>query len=306
MNLVLCPPNMTAPLDGANGRLGDRIHQLPAVRAVTHLGRTCVWPGDDLARAVFRSLPVSYVEADGAHAVLAWARRHAVRRVYCLYAPPKTTPQGREQDCQCVQQCAAVALGLASSATVTQPADLDPVGRVPLWKQLLLAVQPDLERTLDWPRLPFLTPRREDRHWATEFLERRAQGRPVLLLAPLAGAPTTTVPDSWWRELAGRFAHGLLVVPVHHTELGRAFSILGAVPNALILAVNLSRTAALAAGGSVHVIGSDGGRLNLISAARTRPVLALYRRWPASAWALPNVIPRGPDLTPGEALRVVT
>ncbi len=303
--LVLAPPNMTAPLGGANGQLGDRIHQLPAVRAVTEMARTTlVWPADILAREVFRSLPVTFVQEQDPQQVIAAAKRHGVEMVACLYTPPKATPPGRERDCLPVCQCDEIALRLEPTR-VFAPAVVDPAGRVPLWRVLLLAVRPDLEQSLAWPQLPFLLPEPADVAWAEEFLVRHAAGRPVLLLAPLAGSPEGSAPDDWWRELAALFYRRRIIVPVHDTEEESARRMLGGAANVQVVVAGVSRTAALAAGPGVHVIGIDGGRMNLMAVARTAGALAIFRCWPASAWGLPNVVARDIGLTPLEALRSV-
>ncbi|MDI7277095.1 MAG: hypothetical protein QME94_14060, partial [Anaerolineae bacterium] len=303
--LVLCPPNITAPLYGASGRLGDRIHQLPAVRAAVDLEEHAyLWPADDLGRQVFRGLPAEFIHTDDPAEVVRQARACGVTRVVSLYTPPKTIPMGRELDCERLVQCDQIALAL-QPVLQHGPLELDPKGRVPLWRRMLLAVTPGFEKSLAWPEPPFFAPRPEDRAWAEAYVGECARGRPVLLVAPLAGTSEGSVADWWWRDLAERFGHGWIIAPVHTDELAKAREMLGPGANVTVLEADVSRTAALAALRGVHVIGIDGGRLNLMAAARSAPVLAIFRLWPASAWALPNVIVRDTSLSPQEALQVV-
>jgi hypothetical protein len=305
--LVLCPPNMTVPNDGPKGVLGDRIHQLPALKAATDVyDRTYVWPNDPVARAVFESLQAAFLPGKESAKVIELAKTHGVGKVICLYADPSTCPPGRVQDCEILVKCHEIATAVAPG-NISMPNQLDPRGRVSLWKRLLMTVRPEVRQDLQWPTLPFLSPTSTgDRAWARDFVSQLAQpDEPVLVVSPLSGAPKGTVTPIWWEELVQLFHFGKIIVPVHDTEVARAETLFGGAQNVRVIAADISKTSSLAGVQGVHVLGVDGGRMNVLAASRSNGVLTIYGEWPAPAWAMPNVVTRGPDMTPYEALIAV-
>jgi len=308
--LVLCPRNMTAPLGGPEGFLGDRIHQLPAVRRVAEQFRpTFFWPADSVTGDIFpvaRATPLDAQTPEAAAAALAGG----VRAVFGLYADPTGAPAGEEPAGAHVRAAHAVAAALARrGAELRLPDTLDPRGRVPLWRRLYALVEPGAATEGSWPSPPILEPDGEARRWAERTLAALAQGRPVLVLSPFSGGAKGALPLRWWRSLAAAFAHGEVVVPFREPEEGaRARRLFRDMPHVHIVhAPSALQVAALAARPEVRAAGVDGGRTCNLAAASTRGVLAVFGpRWPASAWALPSMSVFGPKgryrLTPEEAM----
>jgi hypothetical protein len=120
----------------------------------------------------------------------------------------------------------------------------------------------------------------------------------------MQGGQKRTVEAQWWTTLAKLFHYGVIIVPVHESEKKTAEMIFAGMQNVRVIALDLIRTAALAATPGVHVLGVDGGTLNLLAAASPTGVLGIYGDWPASAWALPNVVVRSADISPDEAILI--
>ncbi len=79
--LVLCPQNMTAPRNGPNGFLGDRIHQLPAVAQATQLySQVYAWPEDAVTREVFQFLPVKFIRGQEPKEVIQEANELGIKK----------------------------------------------------------------------------------------------------------------------------------------------------------------------------------------------------------------------------------
>ena len=278
--LVLCPPNITAPNGGPCGVLGDRLHQLPSLRACRRLfPEVVIWPRDPITEQIFGG-PFLADETE-------------FDRAICLFADPAQRPA----DCAQLVEAVAIARRVATSRCLL-PARIDPRGERPVWRQLLDCIAPADDLTL-----PVYVPSEAAKTWAARFLTRIARDREVLLLSPFSGAPKYTVSREWWRALAGAFAPGIVLVPVQESEEPAAAEFFRGVDNVVIVVADIPQTAALAATPGLPVIGTDGGRLTLMAAARSEPVTGLFGLWPASAWAFPNVLAGDPRSTPEEALR---
>ncbi len=185
------------------------------------------------------------------------------------------------------------------------PEDLDPKGHIPIWRKLLATVRPRVKFDLQWPSVPFLVASKQHQSWAEEYVNRIVGSKPLLVVSPLSGAPKGVVDDQWWRALAKRFNYGMIIVPVHEKEIDKAKALFGDLSNVTVMAADLAQTSALAAHPAAHVLGVDGGKMNVLAASKPTGVLGLYGQWPASAWALPNVIARDSQITPDEAIMIV-
>jgi len=96
---------MTAPKNGPNGFLGDRIHQLSAVALATHLyARVYVWPEDAITSQVFQSLSVTFLQGQEIEDLVAEARSLDISRIVGLHADPSSTLPAREKDCAAVKK----------------------------------------------------------------------------------------------------------------------------------------------------------------------------------------------------------
>lgn len=310
--LALCPPNMTVPVGGPNGFIGDRVHQLAAIRAgVRMYGCVHVWPCDRAARAILTIRGADFISAECPDDVAAAAIRLGVDTVLCLYREPVDIPSGRQKDCLLVSQCEQV-VGLLRPhmKNIRRPEELDPKGNVFLWKRFLDVVCPETSGAGAVPTMPILVPDGEAVSWATEFLGSISPGGGVLVVSALSGTPrapggadaSRTVNDEWWRRLAGLFS-GPIIVPVPENDVPRAQAIFEGHSNVRIVATSIMQTAALAAAPGTRILGIDGGGFNLLASACPRKVVGLYGVWPASAWAMPNVMPLdADDVSPPEAL----
>jgi hypothetical protein len=312
--LVLCPDNMTAAYGGPNGILGDRIHQLPAVAWVAAHGKAFVWPNDAVVRDAFQYEPVQFCRGSTPEEVAREVWDAGVTTVHCLYAEPSRMPEEKRAHGARVLACQAV-VELLKAVTATAPDELDPRGEVPLWRQLYASVCPTAAETLAWPRPPFLVPTTAQVAEAAARVRSLAEDKPVIVASPLTGSPKDALDRDWWPRLAREFSAGHILVPVLPTEkeLAEAAAFFAGESNVTVFGADLAETASLAAVPGVHVIGNDGGRLNVLAAAHPVGVLAAYGDWPASAWALPHVVARAARfidgkrafLSPREALRTV-
>ena len=227
-----------------------------------------------------------------------------VTKVICLYADPSTRPFWRAKDCDMVEQCHVIATQVASH-NIFMPKELDPRGRVPLWRRLVATVRPVVEHDLKWLAVPFLLPNAQAKIWAQDCVRHNAQGKPVLIVSPMSGAPKGTVVEQWWWTLAKRFDYGIIIIPVHQSEVTKVQTLFGNLQNVKVVATDIAQAAGLAAIEGVHVLGVDGGRMNVLAASRRTGALCIYGEWPASAWAMPNVVARESDITPDEAIMAV-
>jgi hypothetical protein len=304
--LVLCPPNMTAPQNGPNGFLGDRVHQLPAVALATRLySHVYVWPEDPVTREMFQFLPVNFIQAKETDEVTKQAAELKITRSVCLYTDPSTCVPERAKDCETVKRCHEIAKRVTPTA-FSMPEKLEPKGQVPLWRRLYATVRPKTTVDLHWPSVPFLMPGTEHQSWAVGYVNLIAGDKPILIISPLSGAPKGVVDNQWWLALAKCFNHGVIIVPVHEAEVTKARAIFGDLQNVVVIAANIAQTAALAAFQGAHVLGIDGGKMNVLAASKPTSVLCLYgEEWPASAWAMPNVVVRDSNITPEEAIMAV-
>lgn len=312
--LVLTPPNMTAPLDGPNGVLGDRIHQLPTVTAVSRrFARTLVWPNDIQVQQLFQFVPVEFVRATTTTEVIAECRRAGVSQVFCLYADASDCHPARAE-CALLRQCDEIAAALAHHASVHRPDPgmPHPQSATPLWRLLLRSAFPDDAEPAAAGTAPFLALPAPYRVWADAFIEAQCKSQATLLVSPFSGAPKWALDEPWWRELVEQFSVGQVLVPVYGDgEIQAAQRLFGTAPNVTVFEASIVKTAALATSPVVRVIGNDGGRMNVMAAAHPGAVVTAYGLWPASAWALPNVhaFTRPPDgpppLTPTAALELV-
>lgn len=296
---------MTAPLDGPNGLVGDRVHQLPAVTHVARRhSRTLLWPLDAVTRQLYGHLGVEFVDTLDAAGVVEVARRVAVTRVFALFPDPAPTPPHRAADAAVVVLADAIAgtLGADGDVTVHRARGLDPRGRVPLWRRLYACTDSDRAARFAWPIAPFLEPDAAARDWARAALNRAAGTSPALVISPFSGGDKNALTGPWWLRLASMF-DGAVLVPVYgDREVRRARRLFTGVSNVQIVIADLAQAAALAADPRGHVLGIDGGRMMVLAAASSRGALAVFGRWPASAWALPNMVVRDKQLTPDEAL----
>ena len=305
--LILCPPNMTAPMNGPKGIVGDRIHQLPAVQEATSLfSEVFVWPEDAITRQVFQFLPKKFLQGKLPSEVVKEALELGINQLIGLYANPTTCLPSRMADCEMVLKCDEIAQEMKrSGASISIPIHLNPKGRIPLWRELLSTVRPQSKMDLLWPTVPFFRPSPEVCLWAEQYVDGIAEKRPVLVVSPLSGSPKGVVDNQWWCELAQLFGYGKLIVPVHEREIKKAEEIFNGLPNVGIIGADLAQTAALASLHNTHVIGIDGGIMNVLAAAKVTGVMGIYGEWPASAWAMPNVVVRDSDITPEEAIMTV-
>ena len=303
--LVLCPNNMTSPSNGPNGFLGDRIHQLPSVIVATQAySQVFIWPLDPFTKQVFQFLPVKFIQKNTPEGVFREATNLGIKMVIGLYAKPINLPTGREKDCETVNLCHEIAEKVTPENVVI-PNDLDPRGLIPIWQQLAITVRRQVNKKSKLPSLPFLSPTNEYRKWGVDLLNQKAKEKPVIVASPLSGGDKKTVNDQWWRELAKQYSHGHILVPVWEGYLQRANAIFGSQPNISVVSANIAQIAGLSSKNGVHVLGIDGGNMNVMAASRSTGVLTIYGEWPASAWAMPNVVVRDPSITPAEAIRDV-
>ena len=301
--LVLCPPNMTVSYDGPNGQLGDRIHQLPAVNAATKIySKVLVWPHDNFTSGIFRSLKLKFIMSNDIDAVRQEVSANSIDRCICLFSEPINIPENRKNDAKKVEMAYEISR-LFPRNNVSFPEDLNPRGQAPLWKKLLASVDVELQNTLRWPALPFFKPTEEDKQWAQEMKSEIGKDKPVIIASPFSGKPDETKPD-FWKGIAAKI-NGVIFLPVHSLDMPRAQNLFGEFDNVKIIEADFSRQAALASLPGTHVIGIDGGPMNVLAASRKEGVLAIYSNWPASAWALPNVTPRTPDISVKDALQAM-
>ena len=302
--LVLVPPNMTVPASGPNGFLGDRIHQFPSVHAVcARSARVLLWPDDAVTRAFFSFPNIRFVKGQTALEACEAIREEKIEEVMCLYSPSRATPPEREADCRLLREAEAIVCGLPA-AGVQQPGRLDPLGAVPVWRQL----RDSFDFKTDPLPLPWFEPGADALSWTSDvvsdFHSRRETG-PFLIISPFSGSPKKAVPDDWWVELVRSLPPFTVVVPVFgNAEMDKA-NRLFAGTGALVIEADLLQTIALSSLSASEVLGVDGGRLNLLAASQCRPVHAFFGIWPASAWALPNVQALPLDLTPAEAIQQI-
>lgn len=295
---VLAPPNMTVPESGPNGFLGDRVHQIPAVAAISGSNSpTFLWPDDAATRAFFSLPNVRFVSGSTATEAIAALQGESIAEIFCLYSPLKSIPAGREADCKPLREAELIASHFPS-AKVHRATRLDPLGAAPVWKQL----RQQLGFQNPPPALPWLKPTPIGSEWVSIVLQRSFAGwlddDSLLILSPFSGSPKKAVRDEWWREFVELLPGHRIVVPVHgQTELQKAHQLFA---ESHVLETSIEQCISLAALPNARVLGVDGGRLNLLAASSQNPVHAFHGIWPSSAWALPNVQALPLTLGPGQ------
>lgn len=301
--LALCPANMTVGWDGPNGKLGDRIHQLPAVRYLMRVcKRVLVWPLDAVTRDLYADMNVTLLEESVVTDVVGRCRQEGVNRIVGLHGglPDSNISIQRAVDAGGVQQCLDIVAGFYNGKRVVHPHPLDPRGHFPLWQALLgfSGEQIGIPLEAGDRKLPFATANEIGTTWAQTVAraddDATNANSPFVIVSPLSagGLPVEEKAYTpWWSELIERLGQAgwNVICPVLDHEVADAQALLGDHPHVTVNAADLAQTVALGSLTYSVVVGIDGGRLNLLAASRAEPVIGLYGKWPASAWALPNV-----------------
>jgi len=288
--IVLCPPHATTACGGPRGVLGDRIHQLVVLDALVRSGRALtIWPQDNLTETLFAGLQPQWMESLNSEIA------EPATKVIGLFAmPDKGRSDLTDMDLLSLDRAARSRWGEAYH----RPDYVDPGGASPIWKQQLNWLESLIGESLPDIKLPLLKVDSADSIPHTE-------GQRVILASPLSGGEKRAVSDDWWREFAQVLAPDVLVVPVMADEKERARAMFKGAENIQFTPGDIPSTVSLAFLADA-AIGVDGGRLNVIAASRIDKVLGFYGIWPASAWALPNVVTCDLEMTPqaaGSALR---
>lgn len=279
---------MTAPRNGPNGFLGDRIHQLPAILVSCKMfDEVHVWPEDVITKQVFQFLNIQFTGQQKSNDFLSWTKRSEINTVICLYADPGKfqIPTNRQQDCGLILECDRIAR-ILTSAQIRRPRQLNPVGNTPLWKELVHTARLVAKSTL--PALPFLVPSQHHKQQAKKTIRKIAGNDRFMILSPLSGGEKQAVSPVFWRNVASEF-NGKIIVPVYKDDVYRAKLLFKDHKNVIVLPSDIAEIAALSSIKDTPILGVDGGPMNLLAASRAQGVLSFYGNWPSSAWALPNV-----------------
>ena len=88
---------------------------------------------------------------------------------------------------------------------------------IPLWRELLMTVRPEVKWDLQWPMPPFLRPSKGYQVWAEQFVRNIAPEKPIFVVWPLGGLAkgifkAREEEKLWRRKLAEQFT-GQIIVP---------------------------------------------------------------------------------------------
>ncbi|MEM9444535.1 MAG: hypothetical protein AAGA18_04205 [Verrucomicrobiota bacterium] len=294
--LILCPSHMTRPLGGPKGILGDRIHQLAALQSITSINpNPLIWPHDNITKDLFSSISVEFIEGNQSDLRVALSRED-IFAVIGLFFPTQNCRKSLISDCHHLIELENM-VNETVKAKFHLAQDIHPRGETPHYIQLIKLASRILKKELPDISLPLvkspLNPTPSKSHG--------------ILLSPLSGSPKHAISKPWWQSFAKLTEHQTnLLIPILPQERENTQRIFEDFDHITIVEASLLETVAIASEG-MPTIGIDGGRLNLLAAGRTleQKVVGIYGDWPASAWALPNIIPKTQSLKPEEALELL-
>lgn len=292
---MLAPSNITTPLGGPPGILGDRVQQLPSLLGIgSRHGPLLLWPDGPITRGLF-ALPHVVFATE-----LSAPQRAHITDVFCLYSPAAQEPATAVGDQRLLHVADRIVRTLPQ-ARRHQPTRLDPRGDIPVWRQLW--EQLGLGQSVT--NLPWRRPSPDAKDWLRDVLTAMSwrPSQPFVVLSPVTGGDKHTVTESWWRELISLLRDVPVMVPIGQPRERQQAQDLTAGTTARVIKADLDQLAALSAHPDAAVVGNDGGLLQALASARHGTVRAFYGAWPASAWALPNVQPLPLTTRPEELLQ---